>query len=275
MVVLWIKQNHRDDFKTKILKLENQGANAARNRGIQAATGSYIAFLDSDDRWLPNKLKKQLKLLNSENEIGGVYCGQQTVNLITGETKPINKRSFPTGVLLEQLLIHDVTEPTSCWVVRKECFDKADMFDENLPARQDWDMWIRLSAHYTIECVPEILVNMGDHTGERIRSDGSREISAHKEIFKKYRYLRNRYAYQLSLAARSAMYRRRGRVYLHNRNARCKAIGLQILAIIVWPFGFDSYAALLGVMLPRRLRSTIHVSWNKVFGKTRLAIRSH
>jgi hypothetical protein len=149
------------------------------------------------------------------------------------------------------------------------------MFDVSLPARQDWDMWIRLSSQYEIGCVPEVLVEMGEHSGERVRSDPDREISAHKTIFKKYTYLRKQFPFWVGLAARSAMYRRRGRVYLHRKGSRLQAAGYQILAIVVWPFAFDSYAALLGAILPGGLRSRLHVVWNGVFGRTKFGIRSH
>ena len=68
---------------------------------------------------------------------------------------------------------------------------------------------------------------------------------------------------------------KRGRVYLHRKGMRFKAIGLQGLAILVWPFGFDSYAAMFGAVLPSGLRRRLNVTWNRVFGKTAFAIKSH
>ncbi len=145
-----------------------------------------MAFLDSDDRWFPGKLQKQLAILEQDGSIGGVYCGLCSVDLESGEIVPQGTRSYPSGDLLAEMLIHDVSNPTSCWMVRRSCFEKAGIFDASLPARQDWDMWIRISAEYQIGVVPEVLVEMGEHTGERVRTDPSREISAHKTIFRKY-----------------------------------------------------------------------------------------
>ena len=254
---------------------ENQGANAARNRGIAESMYPIIAFLDSDDRWLPDKVQKQLRALLTLQELGGVYCGLRTVDLISGDIQPIMEREYLTGDLLASMLVQDVSNPTSCWMVRKKCFEEVEDFDTSLPARQDWDMWIRLSSKYEIGCVSEVLVEMGEHPGERVRSDPEREISAHKIIFVKYAHLRKQFPFWVSLAARSAMYRRRGRVYLHRKQARLKAAGYQVLAILVWPLDFDSYAALLGTVLPSGLRSRVHVLWNGVFGKSKLGIRSH
>jgi hypothetical protein len=123
--------------------------------------------------------------------------------------------------------------------------------------------------------LPEVLVEMGEHRGERVRSDPSREIEAHKTILNKYADLRRQSPFRVSLAARSAMYRRRGRVYLHRKGERLKAVGYELLAIACWPFAFDSYAALMGAVLPAGLRSRVHLVWNRLFGKTGLAIKSH
>lgn len=271
----WASANNEGSLTVRCLVQENLGANAARNRGVSESTFPIIVFLDSDDRWLPDKVEKQQQLLLSQKDLGGVYCGLHTIDLASGEIHPLNDRAYATGDLLSKMLIQDVTNPTSCWMVRKNCFEEVGGFDTSLPARQDWDMWIRLCSKYHIGCVPEVLVEMGEHTGERVRSDPEREISAHKTIYKKYAYLRAELPYSVSLATRSAMYRRRGRVYLHRKHARLKAAGCQLMAIGTWPFNFDSYAALLGVLLPGGFRSKLHVLWNHIFGKTKFGIRSH
>lgn len=254
---------------------ENQGANAARNRGIDEARGELIAFLDSDDKWLPEKLVKQVAIFVSDPEVGDVYCGLSHFDLSTGEKLPNDQQSYPFGHLLRQMLIHDVTTPTSCHVVRKACFQEVGSFDESLPARQDWDMWIRIASKYKIGCVPEVLVEQREHAGARVRSNPWNEIQAARIIFEKYAALRRQFPFWVSLAARAAMYRRRGRVYHHRGISSLRAMGLLAMAICVWPFAFDSYAALAGFFVPADMRSRIHVGWNKVFGKTPLAIRSH
>ena len=272
----WAKQN--DSFKTLVVRWvsqTNQGANAARNRGIEEAHGEFIAFLDSDDQWLPQKLAKQITIFRKDNAVGGVYCGMRNVDLNTGEKDEVTPRAYPEGNLLRQLLIHDVTEATSSWVVRRKCFEQVGTFDISLPARQDWDMWIRLSAKYCIGCIPEVLAELGNHSGERVRSNPQREIVAHQLIFQKYRHLRAKFPLWVSLSARSAMYRRRGRVYFHRGLSKKSAFQMYLLSIIVWPLTFDTYAALVGMILPKRFRQKIHIAWNQLFGKTCFAIKSH
>ena len=258
-----------------LVEQPNQGANAARNRGIDLATGEFVAFLDSDDRWQPEKLAEQIRQLTDNPTAAGVYCGLTTVDLTTDHPLPgSGLQAMPSGELLRDLLVHDVTSPTSCWMVRSEAIRAAGKFDTTLPARQDWDMWIRLAQQGPITALPEPLVAMGEHTGDRVRSDPMRELTAHRLIHAKYRTLRRTQPLWVSLAATAAMYRRRGRVYHHHLHRHTAAAGYLLLAIIIWPLSFDSYAALLGILLPTRPRHYLHL-WNRLFGTTPLAIRSH
>lgn len=261
-------------FEVRYLYQENRGANAARNLGIRESRGEFIAFLDSDDRWLPEKLEKQVPLLLSDPNIGGVYCGLQYIDLATGELQPFSPRPYPQGDILRELLVRDVTEGEPCWVVKKSCLEDVGLFDENLPARLGWDLWIRLASKYKIAAVPEVLVYGGHHGGERVRTNPMNEIIAYEYILHKYVELRRTQPWWLEYQARAAYYRRKGRVLFHRVGSPIKAILMYVLAILHWPFCFDSYAALIGVVLPKRFRESLHLTWNKVFGKTFLAIRS-
>ena len=274
-VIKWAEShNNMPGFEAYCLHQANKGGNAARNFGIQHAKGELVAFIDSDDRWLPEKLEKQIPLFFNNLEVGGVYCGLRYFDVLTGEPAPLETREYLQGNLLRELLVRDVTEGEPCWVVRKECLDQIGLFDETLPARLGWDLWIRLAEKYKIACVPEILVMAGNHPGERIRSNPHRELEGHKMIFEKHANLRKRFPITVRLEARSALYRRRGRVYFHRGISWPKAILYQLIAILAWPFCFDSYAALVGILIPKKIRQKIHITWNKIFAKTPFAIRS-
>jgi glycosyltransferase involved in cell wall biosynthesis len=262
------------DFSIRYLHQENQGANAARNLGIRYSQGEFVAFIDSDDRWLPDKLEKQIPLFFNDPEIGGVYCGLGWIDLDNGEYLPDECRSYLEGWLLPNLLVHDVTAGTPCYVIKRACFDKAGFFDINLAARQDWDMWIRLAVEYKISCVHEVLVYAGKHTGARLSSDLQRSIDAHWLIFNKYVLLRKQFPFSVQHAAEGALFRRLGRIYFHYGLSKRKALAMYLRSILAWPFCFDSYAALAGIILPGELRRKIHIQWNRLFGKTPLAIKS-
>lgn len=272
----WIQRHENSTgFQVRYIHQDNHGGNWARNEGIANATGKYLAFLDSDDRWLPEKLELQMRVFRQDRDVGAVYCGVRHVHLESGKAVAPVKRSYPTGWLLKQMLVHDVTAPTSTYVIRKDVFSEVGCFDVNLRARQDWDMSIRVASRFKLSCVPSELVEYREHAGVRVRSDPERELTAHRLIFGKYADLRARCPFWIRLQAVAAMYRRRARVYFHSGVSHKLAVLMYVMSIIVWPFCFDTYAGLLGMILPRNLRQRVHIAWNRVFGRTPLAIRSH
>ena len=224
---------------------------------------------------IAEKLEKQIAEFEQHPEYGAVYCGVQHVDAATGSvTEPV-ERPYPQGELLQRMLVKDVTAPTSTYLVRREVFDKVGQFDTGLKARQDWDMWIRVAAGYEIGCVPEALVDFRDHAGPRTATNPQREIDAYRAILEKYAGLRARASFPVRRKAMAAYYRRMGRVHLHQAISRPKAFGYYLASIAAWPLDFDSYAAFAGFFLPKGFRAGLHRRWNRVFGKTPFAIRSH
>ena len=267
--------NNNPAFRVQFERQDRRGGNAARNRGICLARCRYVAFLDSDDLWHPEKLGKQLKLLESRPDYGAAYTGLREVVAETGEVIAEPRRTYPEGNLLKALLVSDVTAPTSTYIVRRDLFEEAGCFDEDLKARQDWDMWIRIATCTKIASVPEALVDLRQHSGPRTASDPTRELVAYRRILEKYASLRREQGLAVRLAALSSYHRRAGRVHLHYLNQRGKAMGHYLMALVIWPWSADSWAALLGSVLPSALRQVLRSKWNAIFGRTFLAIRSH
>jgi glycosyltransferase involved in cell wall biosynthesis len=263
------------EISVQVIAQRSAGGNAARNNGSSAARGDFIAFLDSDDVWHPSKLRKQMAVLRARPQFVAVYCGIREVRAETGDVLVDSRRSYPQGELLEKLLVADVTAPTSTCLVYRAAFERAGMFDTELSARQDWDLWIRLSLQGGIGAVEEALVDMRHHDGPRTISNPLRELAAHRTILDKYTHLRQERGFKVKLASMASLHRRAGRVHLHHRNARLTAMGHYLLAVALWPIELDSYAALIGWFLPARTRRTLHIAWNRAFGRTLLAIKSH
>lgn len=141
---------------------ENKGMTAARNTGIKNSSGEYIAFLDSDDIWLPNKLERQVKLLDEAPEVGLVYCWHYYIDEQGNRCKFWNNevgRSFESGSRLFEKLIERnvISGGGSTPVIRRECLAKSGMFDEALSYCGDWDLWLRISMDYIIAVIPEPL----------------------------------------------------------------------------------------------------------------------
>ena len=275
VISMWAKKHEgTTNFFVYCLCQQNKGANEARNFGIHQSTGELVAFIDSDDYWLPAKLAKQVPLFFNDTQVGGVYCGIDLLDLQSGKPISSERKLYPQGWLLPVLLVRDVTAGTPAYVVKRESFEKVGFFDVSLQARQDWDMWIRLSTEYKIASVPEILVHAGKHIGPRLSSNPQGSIDAHLYIFNKYTELRRQFSLSVRHEAEGALYRRLGRIYFHYGVSTRKALEMYLISIIAWPFCFDTYAALIGVFLSRNIRQILHTQWNRLFGKTPFAIRS-
>jgi len=163
---------------------KNRGGSAARNTGIRAARGEYIAFLDSDDEWLPTKLEKQIELLETAPAIGAVYSGYVVIQ----EGRPLELyRPKRAGNLYPDLLIYNFTGPCSTYVIRRECLKAVGYFDVNLPSHQDYDLWIRISKRYSIGYVPDILVRWHRHFGESIGGNVVSQLEGLQRLIEKYK----------------------------------------------------------------------------------------
>jgi glycosyltransferase involved in cell wall biosynthesis len=155
----------------RYLHQENRGLPAARNLGIRTATGEYLAFLDSDDLWDPTKLEKQMAVIEADPKVGAVFCEANRVELETGaliRRQPC--RPDARGDIRRTLLQRNcVTGSGSAVLARRECFEKAGLFDESLRSCEDWDMWIRISRHFHFDFVPEPLVTLRSHAASMTR----------------------------------------------------------------------------------------------------------
>lgn len=153
------------DQRIRLVSQSNQGLASARNTGLAEARGEYIAFIDADDLWLPTKLERQVSVLDSSPDIGLVYTW---IDLIDEDGKPLGKvrKNRARGNVWLDLTVHNIVECGSVALVRRICFEKVGNFDSTLPfsCSEDWDMWLRIAAHYSFEVVQEPLVRYRYHS---------------------------------------------------------------------------------------------------------------
>lgn len=164
---------------------QNRGGSAARNTGIKMARGEYIAFQDSDDEWLPEKLEKQMRVFeNAPAEVGVVYTGFWRIEGDRRTYIPSDKISQKEGNIQGELLKGNFVT-TQATVLKKECFEKAGMFDQRLPRFQDWELFIRISKYYEFKCIDEPLV-ISYFTPISISSNQRAQVEAYGLILEKH-----------------------------------------------------------------------------------------
>lgn len=160
----------RSEFPAVIyLYQENRGVSATRNRGIAAARGQWLAFLDSDDAWLPAKLEAQIAALRAAGQRGERYFICHTNEIWIRRGRQVNQRQKHRkygGYIFQKCLPLCVISPSSV-LIHRRIFEEVGTFDETLPACEDYDLWLRICARYPVLFVEVPLIcKYGGHTDQ-------------------------------------------------------------------------------------------------------------
>ena len=155
------------DSRVRYFHQANRGAATARNTGIQHSSGKYLAFLDADDLWLPDKLQCQIAVLRKNPEVSAVHTAFVLMHM-DGQHREVSRRiqrrlPFRERTLYEELLYRMViTGSASSVMVRRDALDQVGPFDESIRL-SDYDMWQRMAEHHHFDYVDEPLVCIRKH----------------------------------------------------------------------------------------------------------------
>jgi glycosyltransferase involved in cell wall biosynthesis len=154
--------------KIKVIRQENKGVSAARNKGIASSSGTYIAFLDSDDLWLPGKLEAQLEFFR--NNPDALICQTEELWVRNGRrVNPGKRHKKISGFFFEKSLELCMVSPSAV-MVRRELFNMAGLFDESLPACEDYDMWLRINCRHPVYLIDiPLILKRGGHNDQLSR----------------------------------------------------------------------------------------------------------
>jgi glycosyltransferase involved in cell wall biosynthesis len=159
---------------------KNGGAASARNLGIQQSSGKYVAFLDSDDRWYPQKLASIADAIRTHPETGLFYSQCDVVNdankkLWVDHSRSVHKNPY-WALLMGDFIILSST------VVKRTCLEHVGKFDPTRVFCEDWDLWLRISREYSIYLVPKVLVLFEYSNPDKITAHTQTWLNAHDQV---------------------------------------------------------------------------------------------
>ena len=214
-----------DEFPfVRCLYQNNSGVSRARNNGIKSAQGSWIALLDSDDEWLPDKLEQQVKLIRDFPE--AILCHTNEIWIRNGvRVNQMKKHQKYGGDIFEKCLDICRISPSSS-MIKKEIFNIVGFFDESLNICEDYDLWLRITSKFSVYFLDQpLIIKYGGHQGQLSKVSGGIE---------KYRILSlEKILSSLTLTQSQAFHARemlikKLNIYINGLKKRCKLEELKL-----------------------------------------------
>ncbi len=146
------------------IRQENLGVAAARNNGVSAGTGEFVAFLDADDEWLPEKIEKQVAMLRDDPSLGLVHVGVEEIDTAGGSLR--RRLEGATGDATHELLMlggKGILGGGSGLLVPRAVFEAVGGFDTQLSTSADWDLFYRIASRYPVGFVSQALLRYRVH----------------------------------------------------------------------------------------------------------------
>lgn len=239
------------DRKTKLLINEHEGPGATRNKGIKAANGEWISFLDSDDLWFPQKLQKVADFLHNNQETD-LVCHTEIWKNNRKEVLLKYSDYFNHQINPFLSLYRGNALSTSAITVRRELLIDAGMFDTTLASAQDYDLWLRLGMIKNI-CICFIDEPLGMFITRKgsIGSNIEERLRCKLKISKKYyEYLRGltKFPYIEKTRVEGIAYATSGLLLIRRRNLR-KGILFFTIGMVKWPFRYDWLCKIVKILL--------------------------
>jgi len=178
--------SYKGHSNVHVIATPHTGCAAARNIGIRASRGRYVAFQDSDDEWEPNKLAAAMSALDGTDAGTGVFYSDMLMILRDGRSSVLVSPEVTPGALIDERTLDYQVRCIGIQsaVIKRECFQQAGCFDEAMPRLIDLELFIRLADAYRFVRSPESLVKY--HYGDGISSNTEALVRARRHLLQKY-----------------------------------------------------------------------------------------
>lgn len=154
-----------DEEKIRYFKQQNSGVSTARNYGVERARGEWVAFLDSDDEWLPNKLQEQINFLKNNSHVNIVY-GQEIWIRNGIRVNQARNHQKSGGAIFGKCVEQCLIAPSSV-VIRKNIFNEIGGFDQSFVVCEDYDLWLKFSSLFEIGYLEKpMIIKYGGHADQ-------------------------------------------------------------------------------------------------------------
>lgn len=255
------------DYRINLINQPNSGISKARNRGIEESKGQYIAFLDADDTWFPNKLSLLVSFLNNNQEYAMVYSRGELIDS-NGQLIGFFPYKGFEGNILKKLLLNASLIHSSSILIQKNILDSYKGFDSNINHYEDWDLWLRIAARYKIGFLKDVLLKI------RINKEGNtaRTMNDESKLYDVL-YIANRIfqisGFPISLKPLkrqviSYVYKMEGFRNMHFHQMK-KARQLFIQSIKSYALNPELYFAVIYTLIGARISNFIHQNlWHSI-----------
>ena len=192
----WIEANY--ETKIRVVRQQNGGVARARNRGLQAAQGEFVAFLDHDDVWHPTKLERQFKALQDEPQAALCWCLWREIEE-NGSEREAGQRLFDqpfwrgrSGHVFDDFIPKNVLLSASVPLIRARCLRAVGGFDPATQPSDDWDCWLRLARHYPFVFLNETLLDYSWHSHNQSQDEIAMWKGSQRALIKHWAILWNK-----------------------------------------------------------------------------------
>jgi len=239
----------RDRFGSRIqyIRQENRGLPAARNTAIRASSGEFLALLDADDVWFPNRLEESLKILRARPQAGLSYGGITGIDSEgrIGDTFVGNQR-YAEGNIAPYIYMRKVELPCPTMTFRRKCIEQVGLFDETMRATEDRDLWLRIALRYEVAFVPKVIAYYRV-SANSMSTDPERMLLAQVQFIEKH-YGATGCGWGARRIALSRCYKQRADA-LSIRRQPLAALGSSLRSLAFYPFDVCTLRTAVSLLL--------------------------